>query len=155
MKINLTLGLADRPGQLLKALEPIAKHGGNIISIIHEREQSGGSYVPVILIVDFLSQDKFERAKKELNDEGISVIKYEQIIEKANLTFILIGKIDVKEIVEIEIEGVTIIDLEVLTSSRETSVKLNIESPLKSINEVVENFERIADKVGAISISSI
>jgi len=155
MKINLTLGLADRPGQLLKALEPIAKNGGNIISILHDRETIRGSYVPVILVVDFLSQDSFEKAKEELNNERISIIKSEQIIEKANLTFIIIGKIDVKEIVEVKVKGAAIIDLEVLTSSKEKCVKFNVETPVRFIDEVIDRFEKIAEKEGAILISSV
>jgi ACT domain-containing protein len=155
MKINLTLGLADRPGQLLKALEPIAKNGGNIISILHERETIRGSYVPVILVVDFLSQDSFEKAIKELNNERISIIKSEQIIEKANLTFIIIGKIDVKKIVEVKVPGAKIIDLEVLTSSKENCVKLNVETPVRAIDKVVDRFEKIAEKESAILISSV
>ena len=155
MKINLTLGLADRPGQLLKALEPIAKNGGNIISILHDRETIRGSYVPVILVIDFLSQDSFEKAKEELNNERISIIKSEQIIEKANLTFIIIGKIDVKEIVEVKVKGAAIIDLEVLTSSKEKCVKLNVETPVRFIDEVIDRFEKIAEKESAILISSV
>ncbi len=155
MKINLTLGLADRPGQLLKALEPIAKNGGNIISILHERETIRGNYVPVILVVDFLSQSSFEKTKEELNNEGISIIKSEQIIEKANLTFIIIGKIDVKKIVEVKVKGAAIIDLEVLTSSKEKCVKLNVETPVRFIDEVIDRFEKIAEKESAILISSV
>jgi ACT domain-containing protein len=37
MRINADLQLKDVPGQLVRALMPIAEAGGNIVSIVHER----------------------------------------------------------------------------------------------------------------------
>ena len=126
MKFDLTLGLIDRPGQLIKALEPIAKNGGNIISIIHEREKVSSGYVPVSLVVDFPTITNFEKTKRELEDVSISVIKSEEIIEKANISFILIGKLDVRKIVEIE--KARIIDFEISApTSKEACIRLNDE----------------------------
>ncbi|MFD1525915.1 amino acid-binding protein, partial [Halolamina salina] len=34
---TLRLELDDEPGELAAALEPIAEHGGNLLSVFHER----------------------------------------------------------------------------------------------------------------------
>jgi len=156
VKFDLTLGLVDRPGQLLTALEPIAKHGGNIISILHDREEASGGYVPVSLVVDFPSNRNFERAKKELENLGVSIIKSEEIIEKANITFILVGRLDVSRISEMETEGVRIVDFEVSApTSKEACIRLNVEAPAGEASKIVERLKELARKEEALLISSV
>ena len=152
----MTYGLADRPGQLLKALEPIAKNGGNIISIVHEREKITGGYVPVSLVVDFSTRENFEKAKEESESLDIFITKSGEIIEKSNITFILIGKLDIRKIVETEAEGMRIIDFEASApTSKEACVKLNIEAPVEAVDKIVDTFKEIAKNENAILISSV
>lgn len=154
MKFALTLGLADRPGQLLKALGPIAKSGGNIISILHDREKVTEGYVPVSLVVDFPTDENFERAKRELEYLGVSVIKSEEIIEKADLTFLLIGKLDIRKVAEIEGEDVRITDFEVSApTSKEACIRLNIEASTKAVNRIVSELKQIAKEENAVLVS--
>lgn len=156
MKFDLTLGLVDRPGQLLKALDPIAKNGGNIISIIHERERTTGGYVPVSLVVDFPSKRNFEKTKLELTDVDISVIKSGEVIEKIGFTFILIGRLDVRKIVEMEVEGARIIDFEVSApTSKEACIKLNVETTLKSAEKFSTKLKELTEERNAVFISSM
>lgn len=156
MKVYLTLGLADRPGQLFKALEPIAKNGGNIISIVHEREKITGGYVPVSLVVDFSTRENFEKVKEESKRVGILIIKSGEIIEKSNITLILIGKLDVTRIIEGETEGMRIVDFEVLApTSKEACVKLNIEAPVLAVEKIRDIFKEKAKNDNLILISSV
>jgi ACT domain-containing protein len=156
MKLDLTLGLIDRPGQLIKALEPLAKNGGNIISIIHEREKVSSGYVPVSLVVDFPTIANFEKTKRELEDVSISVIKSEEIIEKANVSFILIGKLDVRKIVETETEKARIVNFESSApTSKEACIRLNIEAPVEEINRIVAKLKEVAEEENAVLISSV
>ena len=154
MKFDLTLGLIDRPGQLIKALEPIAKNGGNIISIIHEREKVSSGYVPVSLVVDFPTITNFENTKREFEDVSISVIKSEEMIEKANISFILIGKLDVRKIVEIE--KARIIDFEISApTSKEACIRLNVEAPVEAIKGIIAKLNEVAEEENAVLISSV
>ncbi len=156
MRFDLTLGLTDRPGQLLKALEPIAKNGGNIISIIHERERLSEGYVPVSLVVDFLSNSNFRKAVKDLEDLGIAIIKSEEIVERTRITLILIGKMDVKRLIETRIEGIRIAGFEVSApTSKEACVKLDIEVPPNLVDKVLDELKGMAREENAILISSI
>lgn len=156
MRFDLTLGLADRPGQLLKALEPIAKNGGNIISIIHEREKTAGVYVPVSLVADFPTYENFRKAREDLEKIGVTVIKSEEVIERANVTAIIIGKLDFKRIVETKIKGLRIVDFEVSApASEEACIKLNIEVPVELADEAMRELKRISREENAILICSI
>lgn len=156
MKFDLTLALADKPGQLLRALEPIAKNGGNIISIIHERDKPVEGYVPVSLVVDFPSRQNFRSAINDLKSLGIAIIKSEEVVEKVRLTFILIGGVDLRRVIESNIRDVRIIGVEASTPKlNEVSVKLDIEFPADRADEVMEELRRLSKEQNAILISPI
>lgn len=72
---TVRLELVDEPGELLRALEPIADNGGNLLSIHHER----GSITPrghIPVEVDLESPpDRFQTIVDGLRDAGINVIE--------------------------------------------------------------------------------
>jgi len=156
VKFELTLALADRPGQLLKALEPIAKNGGNIISIIHERDKPSEGHVPVSLVADFPSHESFRKTIDDLKNLGIPIIKSEEVVEKSRLTFILIGKvIDFRGMAE-EIEDLRILNLEILTPKpNEACIKLDVEIPADKVEETVESLRKISREYDALLIPPI
>ncbi len=156
MRFSMTLALADRPGQLLRALEPIAKNGGNIISIIHERDKPSEGYVPVSLVVDFPTEENFKRTRASLEKMGIIIIKSEEVFERVSATFILVGRIDVRKMIESKIGGARIKNLEVSApTSKEASVRLDVEVSVDSIDELLRELKRIADEEEAVLISSL
>jgi len=156
MKFDMTLALADRPGQLLKALEPIAKNGGNIISIIHEREKPAEGYVPVSLVVDFPSKQNLKKTIGDLKSLGIVIIKSEEIIEVTQLTMILIGSMDVKRLIETRVENARIIGVEVSApTSKEACVKLDLEVPTGSVEKVLDELKAVSKEENAILVSSV
>jgi len=156
LKFDLTLALADKPGQLLRALEPIAKNGGNIISIIHERDKPVEGYVPVSLVVDFPSYQNFRNTINDLKDLGIAIINAEEVIDKVRLTFILIGRVDLRKVIESSIKNARIIGFEASTPKlNEVSVKVDIEAPATKVDEVMENLRRLSKEQNAVLISPI
>ena len=156
MKYDVTLALADRPGQLVKALEPIAKNGGNIISIIHEREKPAEGFVPVNLVVDFPSKLNLKKTIEDLKAMDIVIIKSEEIIETTRVTLILIGKIDIRRLVETRFENTRISGLEVSApSSKEACVKLDLEVPTGLVERVLDELKRVSKQENAILISSV
>jgi ACT domain-containing protein len=156
LKFDLTLALADRPGQLLKALEPIAKNGGNIISIIHERKKSAEGYVPVSLVVDFPLKQNLIRTISDLKKLGATMIKSEEIVDATRLTLILIGRMNLKRLIETKIENVRIISFEVSApSSREACIKLDLEVPTSSVGKVLDELRSVSNKENAILITPV
>ncbi len=148
--------LADRPGELLKALQPIARNGGNIISIIHEREGATGTYVPVSLIVDFPSYENFRKARMALEDLDINIIKSEEVVERVRFTVLLIGRFDLKKILEAKIKDLKITGFEVSApTSKEFCVRLNIEVPKGEVDSAVNELKKISREENVLFISSL
>jgi ACT domain-containing protein len=156
LRFDLTLALTDKPGQLLKTLKPIANNGGNIISIIHERDKHADGYVPVSLVVDFPSNLNLKKAINRLKDIGIAIIKSKEIIETVKLTFMMIGSLDLKKIIKESNGEVIIKGYEVSTPpSEEACLKLELEVPTDSINKVLDNLKKVSKIEKTVLISSI
>jgi len=156
LKFDLTLALADRPGQLVKALEPIAKNGGNIISIIHERDKPAEGYVPVSLVADFPSRQSLRRTIDDLKRLDVAIIRSEEIVETTRATVILIGRMDLRRLVETRIENVRITGFEVSApTSEEACVKLDLEVPTSSMERVLDELKQLSREERAIMISSV
>lgn len=72
---TVRLELVDRPGELLAALEPIADHGGNLLSIFHERGNiTPRGHIPVEVDLE-CPPDRFEVIVDALSDAGVNVIQ--------------------------------------------------------------------------------
>lgn len=156
MKFDLTLALADRPGQLVKALEPIAKNGGNIISIIHEREKPAEGYVPVSLVADFPSKQHLRRTISDLKGLGVTIIKSQEVLETTRVPVILIGRMDLKRLIETKVENVRITGFEVSApTSKEACVRLDLEVPTESVDEVLDELKKLSKEENAILISPV
>ncbi|OYT50049.1 hypothetical protein B6U79_00435 [Candidatus Bathyarchaeota archaeon ex4484_231] len=156
MRFDLTLALADRPGQLLKALEPIAKNGGNIISIIHEREKPAEGFVPVSLVVDFPSKWNLRKTIEDLKSLGVAIVKSEEIVELKRLTLIVIGRMGIKRLIESKLENVRITSFEVSApTTKEACVKLDLEVPTESVDAVMDELKKVSKEENAILISPV
>ena len=90
---TIRLELADEPGELLAALEPISANGGNLLSIFHERGNvTPRGRIPVEVDVE-ATPDRFEAIVAALRDAGVNVVKAgsEQYAEE--LVVLLVGDI--------------------------------------------------------------
>jgi len=156
LKFDLTIALADRPGQLIKALKPIAKYGGNIISIIHERENPSDGFVPVSLVVDFPSKWNLQKTISDLRNMGITIIRAEEIVDTSRIIAILVGKANLKDIIQRGIKNAKIIGFEVSDPvSEDACLKLEIEVPTRLLDETLENLRRMAESEGSLIILPI
>jgi len=88
---TVRLELIDEPGQLLKALQPIADNGGNLLSIFHERGNiTPRGRIPVEVDLE-CPPDRFEGIVDALREEGINVIQADAERYGEELTLLLIG----------------------------------------------------------------
>jgi ACT domain-containing protein len=152
----MTLALADRPGHLVRALEPIAKNGGNIISIIHEREKPAEGFVPVSLVVDFPSKSNLKKTIEDLKALDVGIIKSEEIIETTSITLILIGKMDLRKLIETKFENTRITGFEVSApNSKDACIKLDLEVPTGLAENVLDELKKVSKEENAILISPV
>ena len=93
MIVTLVVELEDKPGQLLKVIEPISKLGGNIISIIHDRNKiTPLKRVPVEFTLD-IDPTKLEELINRIKQNEIYLRSYNEIRLSASASLLLIGHI--------------------------------------------------------------
>ncbi len=91
--ISIVVELKDKPGQLLKVLEPISKLGGNIIGITHKRDKiTPLGRVPVEISIQ-LNEKKLNKLINELKARGIIIRRYNEIRLLATTSVLLVGHI--------------------------------------------------------------
>ena len=90
---TLRLELEDKPGELLSALKPISEHGGNLLSIYHERGNvTPRGHVPIEVDME-ATPDRFEKIVDGLGEVGINVIRAGTERYGEGLTILLSGHI--------------------------------------------------------------
>jgi ACT domain-containing protein len=90
---TLRLELVDEPGELLRALRPIADNGGNLLSIFHERGSvTPRGHIPVEVDLE-ATPDRFERITDGLREAGINVIEAGTERYGEELTVVLSGHV--------------------------------------------------------------
>lgn len=152
MKAGLDIVLKDVPGQLVKALEPISRFGGNIISIVHEREAIKGGRVPIHVNIEVENAEKLNRIIKELEKSDIWVSTAGEVKKKEKITVVLIGHIvdtDLRDTIDKmnEIRGVMVADvvLAMPHPEKESSARMDIEvSSEVKIKTAMKRLDEIA-----------
>lgn len=90
---TIRLELADEPGELLAALEPISENGGNLLSIFHERGNvTPRGRIPVEVDIE-ATPDRFEAIVAALRDAGVNVVQAGAERYAEELVVLLVGDI--------------------------------------------------------------
>ena len=88
---TVRLELVDEPGELLRALQPIADNGGNLLSIFHERGNvTPRGHIPVEVDLE-ATPERFETIVEALRDAGVNVVQAGQERYSEELTVVLVG----------------------------------------------------------------
>jgi ACT domain-containing protein len=88
---TIRLELVDEPGELLRALEPIAEKGGNLLSIFHERGNlTPRGHIPVEVDIE-ATPERFDAIVEALRDGGVNVIQAGAEQYSEAVTIVLVG----------------------------------------------------------------
>ena len=88
---TVRLELVDRPGELLRALEPIAENGGNLLSIFHERGNlTPRGHIPVEVAFES-TPVQFDVIVDALRSADINVIQAGQDRYGEEFVVVLVG----------------------------------------------------------------
>jgi len=91
--LTMVVELEDKPGQLIKVLEPISKLGGNIISVTHRRDEiTPLGRIPVRIAVQ-IDEKKIDQLIREIESRGIYIRSYNRIKHTVTTSLLLIGHI--------------------------------------------------------------
>jgi ACT domain-containing protein len=116
---TIRLELVDEPGELLNALEPIAAHGGNLLSIFHERGSlTPRGHIPVEVALE-ATPGGFETIVDALRGAGVDVVQAGSERYSESLTVLLIGPL-----VDSDLSG-TLSRLEARANASVTDVSLS------------------------------
>jgi len=164
MKIELDVELKDKPGNLVRALEPISRLGGNLISVVHLREGlTKSGRVPVHIIVDFDNYSALERILDEFEKMDVWVSKVGEAKKKKRLTVMLIGHVvdtDIRDTID-RLNGipdtmVADMALSMPHPDKETSALMDIEiSYPDGIKNAITELEKIAEEKSLSIIKSL
>ncbi len=103
MKISMDIELEDIPGQLVHALEPVSDFGGNILSVLHQRDKKTPSgRVPVQLVVE-IEENRLDKLVDWLKGKGMNVVRIGKERLKESMVVLLIGHIvhsDMRETID-------------------------------------------------------
>ncbi len=154
MIVTMTLELSDEPGQLLDALQPVAGHGGNIVSITHQRgKETPRGTLPVEVTFEIV-EERLDDVLDDLGEQGIRVAQLGEEKFHESVTVVLVGHIvegDVTDTIQtVEEEGVKIVDFSMAmpdesesTSSARLTVNATcqdkIDAAMASIADICEN----------------
>ena len=164
MRIEIEVELKDTPGQLVRALEPISRYGGNIISVVHMREnRRKGERVPVHITVELEEPQIIEKILGELENRDIIVSKLNEVKKKETLTIMLIGHVvdtDLRDTIDRinKIKGVVVVDVELSMPDpeKESSALMDIEvSKPEKAKKVINVLEAIAKEKNLLLIKSL
>ncbi|MCD6455910.1 MAG: hypothetical protein J7K81_03865, partial [Methanophagales archaeon] len=74
MKISMDIELTDIPGQLVLALKPVSDFGGNILSVLHQRDKKTPSgRIPVQLTLE-IEEQGLDRLVERLKERDVNVV---------------------------------------------------------------------------------
>ncbi|QIO25325.1 amino acid-binding protein [Haloarcula sp. JP-L23] len=151
---TLRLELVDEPGELLRSLKPIAEHGGNLLSIFHERGNvTPRGHIPVEVDIE-ATPDRFETIVDGLRDAGINVIQAGTERYSEGLTVILSGHLidtdlsdTLSQIQETKSATVTDISLSAPEGASDiSSARFQLAAESGSTEQVLDSIRDIADE---------
>jgi ACT domain-containing protein len=87
----MKLEMKDTPGQLVAALQPISEVGGNIIAVIHQRDEKTDGDVLSVQIVLEISEKRLPELITLIKGQGVNILRIGQERLLYKQTVILIG----------------------------------------------------------------
>lgn len=149
---TIRLELVDKPGELLRALEPIAENGGNLLSIFHERGNiTPRGHIPVEVDIA-ATPERFADIVAGLREAGINVVQAGAERYSESITVILSGHLvdtglsdTLKQIREDSNSSITELSLAAPAGTRDvSSARLRLATATGEVEETMEVIRRVA-----------
>ena len=162
MKVDMRLALKDVPGSLLRALEPVSSHGGNIVSVLHSRGEK--ERVEVKVTFQIADQESLNLIRNEMEKRRIQVsdirVEGKRYYSKKIRSFILVGHVidtDVRDTIDRinEVGMVSDIDVVMPSPEQKSSVMVNVEVDNGNLERLNSAIEKVCKEKDLLLISSI
>ncbi|MDR2866207.1 MAG: homoserine dehydrogenase [Methanomassiliicoccaceae archaeon] len=93
MMVNADIFVKDVPGQLVGSLEPISLVDGNIVGVVHNRENVVNGRIGVNITFEIGSAEDLEKLKAIWKGKDILISQISSVIETFPMEYVLIGDI--------------------------------------------------------------
>lgn len=152
---TVRLELVDRPGELLRALGPVAEHGGNLMAIFHERgNRTPRGQIPVEVDLE-APPETFDEIVAGMRGEGINVIQAGAEQYGEELTVVLTGHLvrtdlsDTLERIE-SVSGGSVRDFSLSVSDREadSSARVRLATQQGEVERMLSTVREVAQQKG-------
>ncbi len=101
MKINADVYVKDVPGSLVASLDPISTFSGNIIGVVHHREQIISGRILVHIIFD-MPAEQLKNLTKEWKKRDVIIVKMDEATEIYSMNYMLVGNVSGSYIDQLE-----------------------------------------------------
>ncbi|MDR0778364.1 MAG: homoserine dehydrogenase [Methanomassiliicoccaceae archaeon] len=98
MMVNADIFVRDVPGQLVGSLEPISLVDGNIVGVVHNRENIVNGRIAVNLTFEVGSAENLEKLKNIWKSRDVMISRISSVIETFPMEYLLIGDIGASQI---------------------------------------------------------
>ena len=163
MQVSMKLEIKDSPGQLVSALKPISDMGGNILSVIHERDpEADGGFLDVQIMCE-IPKGTLDALLAQFRTQGINVLRVGEERFLVRRSVILIGHLihtDISDTID-KIDSTGYAEVHelsmVMPAIREpSSAKMTIKSDsLTDVNRALAILREVAQEKGLLIIESL
>ncbi|MBI5133738.1 MAG: hypothetical protein HZA83_03410 [Thaumarchaeota archaeon] len=165
MRVELVLNLKDVPGTLLEAIKPISVNGGNIVSVVHMREQQEQGAVPTVIYFEVSDLEQLTKIKSALEKEHIRIKKIKTdgrtLTKRKRLRVILIGHVmatDAKNTIDQIVQAgafVSNFEVKIVAPELHSSAILNIEIEESMYPKLLQRLDEIAKRKSLLVIREV
>lgn len=92
MMVNAELYVRDLPGQLVGSLEPISMVDGNIVGVVHDREQTVNQRILVSVTFEVSTSGQLDQLKAIWKSMDIIISKMGSVYETVTTEYMVLGK---------------------------------------------------------------
>jgi ACT domain-containing protein len=151
---TVRLELVDRPGELLRALEPVADQGGNLRSIFHERGNvTPRGHIPVEVDLE-ATPTQFESIVDALQETDINIMQAGQDRYGEEFVVVLVGDLVSADLSEFLLglqaeSGASVRDFSLTgPDGEQSSARLRLAAESGGVPSTLRRLRTIADERG-------
>ena len=162
MIVHMKLELKDKPGSLIRALEPISSHGGNIVSVTHSRAEKKRVLVQIIFKISDLRM--LDLIKNKLRQGKVAVtyvdIEGRKYYARKVLYYMFVGHVidtDIQDTIDRinKVGLVSDIDVVMPSPEKKSSVLLRVEVDESRASKVSKRIEDICAEKSFLLVRSL
>jgi hypothetical protein len=94
MLVNAQLYVKDLPGRLVESLEPISLVNGNIMGVVHDREQIVNQRICIDVTFEIKGNEDLEHLKEIWKSKDVLIAEIGSVYKTFTMEYMLVGKFD-------------------------------------------------------------